>query len=568
MAKVTGHYSMQLIRSPVAHLPSRDTSPLDVHALRNRLLALKEELHNLTGISLHKCDLYLDRYIRELALQIIEFWTDHEDGDVYLNLDRLDRAINTCQVKGKRIRVFSEIKNCKHNLFDVIFAGIPKKSYTRCRLKNSVKWNDIVLASGNVPDIIEHLYGEITEDSNIDWAPVDLKSIDAYIRANRAIQNRQDYHDRYLKDAEKIQIIAKEYDGYLPQIVRESAFGRRYYEGLNLQNTSRVVRAAALGDCYQWDISNSVWAWKYHVVEQIYREAGERTPYTLCLDYLERKSAYRKKIAHDVFPDMHSGVDIIKQALTAVSFGAIGKNTRYPSPDGGMRTTALADIIRSPERLDQFLNHDLVKPLIQEQREMNQSIMIYLQCTDQAKELKKHSALVDNRGALKPNSVIAYLYQHWERQLMDQVCALMERYDETGNPTQNVLLRVHDAVYTRARPSARKLQEIKLLLQDQNREIRFEETVLKGWNFDNDLVEHRERIAEQEQLAQGYRSPMINTDSAPVTPEIEARIGKHDGEYQVYTGTGEHSYDPDFDPWLDDYEPPAVVRIPLAKRQI
>src|SRR6056300_929925 len=257
---------MQLIRSPVAHLPSRDTSPLDVHALRNRLLALKEELHNLTGISLHKCDLYLDRYIRELALQIIEFWTDHEDGDVYLNLDRLDRAINTCQVKGKRIRVFSKIKNCKHNLFDVIFAGIPKKSYTRCRLKNSVKWNDIVLASGNVPDIIEHLYGEITEDSNIDWAPVDLKSIDAYIRANRAIQNRQDYHDRYLKDAEKIQIIAKEYDGYLPQIVRESAFGRRYYEGLNLQNTSRVVRAAALGDCYQWDISNSVWAWKYHVV--------------------------------------------------------------------------------------------------------------------------------------------------------------------------------------------------------------------------------------------------------------------------------------------------------------
>jgi len=563
LAKVTGHYSMQLIRSPVAHLPSRDTSPLDVHALRNRLLALKEELHNLTGISLHKCDLYLDRYIRELALQIIEFWTDHEDGDVYLNLDRLDRAINTCQVKGKRIRVFSEIKNCKHNLFDVIFAGIPKKSYTRCRLKNSVKWNDIVLASGNVPDIIEHLYGEITEDSNIDWAPVDLKSIDAYIRANRAIQNRQDYHDRYLKDAEKIQIIAKEYDGYLPQIVRESAFGRRYYEGLNLQNTSRVVRAAALGDCYQWDISNSVWAWKYHVVEQIYREAGEPMPYTLCLDYLERKSAYRKKIAHDVFPDMHSGEAIVKQALTAVSFGATGKTTRYPSPLGVMRTTAMADIIRSPEKLELFMNHLMVKPLIQEQKEMNRAIMIYLNYREEISELKKVPALVDGRGALKPNGVIAYQYQHWERHVMDQVCELMERYDETGKPTSNVLLRVHDAVYTRKRPSSAKLQEIKLLLQDQNREIKFEETELKGWSFDNDMLEHRQRIAEQEALAQGYRSPLINTDGAPVTPEIEARIGKHDGEYKAYTGTNEHTYDPDFDPWLDDYEPPEIIKLPV-----
>ena len=563
MAKVTRHYSMQLKDTACDHPPGGDSNHLRVHALRDRLLSLKEELHDRTSISLRKCDTYIERYITELATQIILLWLDHEGGDLYLNLDRLSKQVNTCQVNGERIIVANEIRRCKHNLFDVIFTGIPKKSYTRCRLKNNIKFTEIVLASGNVSDIIEHLYGEITEDSNIDWAPVDLKSLDAYIRANQSTKNRQDWHDRYLGEAEIIQLIAKHYAGYLPQIVNESEFGRRYYSGINLQNTSRVVRGAALGDCFQWDISNSVWSWKYHVVEQIYREAGEPMPYTLCLDYLERKSAYRKKIAHDVFPDMHSGEAIVKQALTAVSFGATGKTTRYPSPLGVMRTTAMADIIRSPEKLELFMNHLMVKPLIQEQKEMNRAIMIYLNYREEISELKKVPALVDARGALKPNGVIAYQYQHWERHVMDQVCELMERHDETGKPTNNVLLRVHDAVYTRKRPNAQKLQEIKLLLQDQNREIRFEETLVEGWSFDNDMLEHRQRIAEQEALAQGYRSPLINTDGAPVTPEIEARIGKHDGEYKAYTGTNEHTYDPDFDPWLDDYEPPEIIKLPV-----
>ena len=561
MAKVTGHYSMQLKDIECDHPLSGDTNHLQVHALADRLLALKEELHDRTGISLRKCDTYIERYITELATQIILLWLDHEGGDLYLNLDRLDRTINTCQVKGKKIRVFTEIRRCKHNLFDVIFTGIPKKSYTRCRLKNNIKFTEIVLASGNVSDIIEHLYGEITEDSNIDWAPVDLKSLDSYIRANQSIRHRQDFHDRYLGEAEIIQLISKHYAGYLPQIVNESAFGRRYYSGINLQNTSRVVRGAALGDCYQWDISNSVWSWKYQLVKQIYNLAGERSPHTHCLEYIDKKSAYRKRIAQEVFPDMKSGVDIIKQALTAVSFGATGKNTRYPSPDGGMRTTALADIVRSPERLEQFINHDLVRPLIQEQREMNQAIMCYLECTDQNKELKTNSALTDGRGALKPNSVIAYLYQHWERQLMDQVCELMERRDETGNPTENVLLRVHDAVYTRKRPSSTQLQQIKDLLQQENPFAKLEETALKGWSFDHDLMQHREHIAQEEAQAQGYTSALINTDSAPVTPAVEHAIGKFSGETQAYTGNSEHGYDPDFDPWLDDYSPPEIIKV-------
>ena len=56
-------------------------------------------------------------------------------------------------------------------------------------------------------------------------------------------------------------------------------------------------------------------------------------------------------------------------------------------------------------------------------------------------EFKIIPNLVDKRGALRKSSVISYLYQHYEREVLDKMYSILGK--------DKILLGVHDCVYTK-----------------------------------------------------------------------------------------------------------------------
>ena len=105
-------------------------------------------------------------------------------------------------------------------------------------------------------------------------------------------------------------------------------------------------------------------------------------------------------------------------------------------------------------------------------------------------EWKQIPGLVDRAGRLKTNSVVAYLYQTWERELMS---GLIEKVEES-----QILLTVHDCIYTRY---PIKLVEAREYLKAQGEFFDITHEEHHPWAFDHDIIEHKKRIAEEEKRA-------------------------------------------------------------------
>ena len=457
-----------------------------------KIQQLVNELHEVTNYPLNKCEAKVQLYVDVLARQLVEYFNDGRDSEhVRLNLDSFHKSLNTIMVQGKRHWVLSKIQNdCKNRLFYTTQPGVRGVKYSEVRLTMDIQ--DIIIASGDSNQLLEELYGDISEENNIDFAPVDLHSLNNYIRATKSNTNKNANYQaklkRNLKTAEMVYLVAQNQGGYLPQVQNPSTFGRMYYKSLNLQNAPKEVRHAALGDCYEWDISNSVWAWKYNYVKQYLESHGESMFLFETLEYIDKKSAIRKQIAQDLWEhNPHYKIDTVKQCLTAISFGATKTGGGYTDSAGYFKTNALKSILKYEDKLEAFVNHSLVKPLMEEQKKLNAIIMFSVADRTDLREIPQ---LVDSRGRLKTNAVVAYLYQHAERKIIEGVKLLFKDYKP--------LLTVHDAIYTKRRPNAETIQQAKLFLADNNDYVRLVETPHQGYTFDPELYAHKQRIAQEE----------------------------------------------------------------------
>ena len=457
-----------------------------------KIQQLVNELHEVTNYPLNKCQVKVQLYVDVLARQLVElFQYERESEHVRLNLHDFHNRLNTIMVQGKRHWVLSVIQNsCKNKLFYTVSNGVKGKSYSEVRLTMDIQ--DIIIASGDSNQLLEELYGDISEENRIDFAPVDLQSLNNYIRATKSNTNKNANYQaklkRNLKTAQMVYLVAQNQRGYLPQVQYESPFGRMYYKGLNLQNAPKEVRHAALGDCYEWDISNSVWAWKYNYVKQFLEQHSESMFLFETLEYIDKKTAIRKQIAQDLWEhNPQYKIDTVKQCLTAISFGATKTGGGYTDSAGYFKTNALKSILKYEDKLEGFVNHPLVKPLMEEQKKLNTIIMYSVADRTDLKEIPQ---LVDSRGRLKTNATVAYLYQHAERKIIEGVKLLFKDYKP--------LLTVHDAVYTKRRPNATTIQEAKLFLADNNDYVKLEETVHQGYTFDPELFSHKQRIRQEE----------------------------------------------------------------------
>jgi hypothetical protein len=105
-----------------------------------------------------------------------------------------------------------------------------------------------------------------------DTVSVDIESLKNYIKklvkGEVFIESFKQESDA--DNAEYILRIAQLNNGLLPQLKYESEFGRNYYKGLSVQNVSKRVREAFLGDSWEYDCKSCSASWKMAFAREWY----------------------------------------------------------------------------------------------------------------------------------------------------------------------------------------------------------------------------------------------------------------------------------------------------------
>jgi len=196
---------------------------------------------------------------------------------------------------------------------------------------------------------------------------------------------------------------------------------------------------------------------------------------------------------------------LIKQALTAISFGAKSKGSGWLDGTGGWKNPALVEILKNHSERDRFLADPTVKAYIEEQRALDDFIFGLVQ--EKSSELFELDYLQSTSGRVSKAKVLAYLYQHAETQAMDLICSLAAQHGHVP------IARVHDAVFFRSPLGPDLKQELEFNLHDA--------TLNKYWHLSpkqlkrytpvsidaaHDEFLHRQIIADEERRAMDYFS--------------------------------------------------------------
>ena len=470
----------------------------------------------------------IDRYIKavttEINQKLCRFMLD--DGRYIVSTKKINLDSRST-VNGKQIYMHNWfMNNCP--LIQIVNLGSNLKSkYTEVKMNYNLEimidaiYADLLnkpnLTDDERIEVAKQLYTpefyDIIKQANeeVDYTPVDLDSLQAYIdyiavemtKTSKYSADGIETLDRRIKEAKRMHSIARAFNGNLPQIINESDFGRKYYKGPNLQSVSKEVRHAALGKCIEYDIENSVYAWRYTETMRIGNEAGTDIHLPNTLNYLERKKEIREEIAQHTFAGskhtLESAVKIIKQAFTAISFGARGSTSAAVwYSNGEKHTQAISAIIYSQVHRKLFLEHPFVSAFIKEQKVISD---IIFECYSKQPEIKQVSCIQTEAGKLSKTKTLAYLYQQQERILLDAAVQQLK--------ADNVLLTVHDAFYIKY-ADAEGIKSAKYELKEYNKELDLERIAHAAnrstvqTQADIDIAAHHNRIQQQENKARNY----------------------------------------------------------------
>jgi hypothetical protein len=520
------------------------------------LKSLALHFEHQTGCSPEKAEWHTKEYVRACAQSLIKnYYLKDVPPDQYaVALQALRTELGDIIVAGKRYYVFTEFQSMKQRILVPVEIGSNIKGKISMA-KLNYSYEDILAAAGTPEELFQWVYAPYADEEH-DTVPIDLASLDAFIRANKTNSARdieptdQKYNarliqelDRNLKSAEMIYKLAKSCDGYLPHFYSNSPFGRKYYKGPNLQTAPKIVRHAALGHCYEYDLESNVFAWKYTSFKKIAQQYDISARFPATLEYLDHKDALRRRLAREVFGTEDDwALKPIKQCITAIGFGAPARVTGYRSERGRYEPTALNTHITSVEKLKKFLDDKWVKEFIAEQQTLNEVIFEVAKPFNEV-EWRATEGLVDGNRRLKKNSVISYLYQRSERALMEAIWTTIEPYEP--------VLMIHDCIYTKKPVPLRDLRE-KLVEYSEYYKISKQEH--QPFAFDEELIAHRERIREEERLARGYVSPLNDGPDIQIaiTPRAQPSYTYNSdstcADGSGYNGMGYENYNP-----RDDY---------------
>ena len=349
-----------------------------------------------------------------------------------------------------------------------------------------------------------------------DVLKVDVPSLKAYLYWLRTSTSTmtKDAVSRASAQARSILAVTSVLGGKYLQPIKDSAFGRRYYTGTSVQNVNKNLRNAILGSCWEYDIRSSVVAWKLGQANLYLQLAGINKTvdkaFPMSYLYLDDKTDLLGTLRRYVFLDATKTnydfqIKILKQAFTAIAFGARAASKGWQSSAGQWTNPALVEVVKDPQTRARFLADATVVQFIREQQTLDAHLLSQVQALKP--DLIKKPILQTQAGRVSRSKVVAYLYQHEETKIMQ---VLKQTAMELGRVP---IACVHDAVFFRDRLGSDRKEIIEHAMQQSsgNPYWRLTASQLQRWervSIDEaqELAAHRERIAAEEAQAKGYVS--------------------------------------------------------------
>jgi len=311
------------------------------------------------------------------------------------------------------------------------------------------------------PDYFSYL-GPAQRQQVFDVAPIDITSLEAYIAwlHKGATMIAPGRVRTYSEQAEVILSVARHTGGWFPQRKKLSAFGRTYYSGLSVQNVNKELRRAMLGNCWEYDIKSSIVTWKMtfaqELSDKLYPTKEWKKVFRSSLLYLEDRADFMRAIRREMFVTPTTlSVDfqekLIKEAVTAISFGARAKGVGWCSQDGSWTNPALVDIIRNGIQRAAFLNSHEIQQFMREQ------VMFDNYLADGMKQklpMLYYGPLITRNVMPSKSKAVAFLYQHAEAQLMKIAMDVLAQQEIKP------IAMIHDAFIVRNKLSSSRRDEI------------------------------------------------------------------------------------------------------------
>jgi len=301
---------------------------------------------------------------------------------------------------------------------------------------------------------------------------------------------------------------------YFVQKRKPSKFGRTYYHGTSIQNVNKQLRRAILGNCYEYDITSSVVAWKMGFAKDCFKL--QKTPkeferfFAFSLIYIEDKKDFLDGVVYDIKKKIHNFNDelfrpIIKDAITAFTFGARLTTNGWRDDSGNFQYSAINSIIKDRDIRKAFVESICVSRFVAEQKILDKYVLDFFKtqcphlCDFEFLRYKKSNRISNPK-------FMAYLYQMHETNVMDIARKyLLEKF--SISPIANI----HDAIVLRKKLSSEQYFDLvdEMRFQTSNPYWSLTQKEIKRYEFVNyDAVqeekEHRLRMQEETKFAEIY----------------------------------------------------------------
>jgi hypothetical protein len=305
--------------------------------------------------------------------------------------------------------------------------------------------------------------------NDYDCCNVDVDSLSNYIKLLSSNPTLSRSDKKVLAQATRILAAAQYQKNIYYQKKKYSNFGRTYYEGLSVQNIRKDLREAMLGNSFEYDMRSSVIAWKLGYAQTCIASTKKLKGKTIedafprCHQYWLNKSVLINTIKVHVFIDDYYSDDkqikLVKEAMTALNFGARKSSHSYINHNGVYCKQAMGTIFKETDECERFLQFAPIVEFIEEQKILNKTIMNLAKVNQP--DLLNQPFLLNKQSKLKRQKTLAYLYQNEETRVMNIVRANAKLQGLT------VLANIHDAIVLKRELNNKVLKKIHADIHNQ-----------------------------------------------------------------------------------------------------
>jgi hypothetical protein len=217
------------------------------------------------------------------------------------------------------------------------------------------------------------------------------------------------------------------------------------------------------------------------LTDKLYPTKEWKKVFRSSLLYLEDRADFMRAIRREMFVtpttlSVEFQEKLIKEAVTAISFGARSKGVGWCTQDGGWTNPALVNIIKNGVQRAAFLNSSEIQQFVKEQGMLDTYIA---EGMESELPMLYYGSLITRNVKPSKSKAVAFLYQHAEAQLMQIAIDVLEQ-----DGIKPIAL-IHDAFIVRNKLSISQRDEIHHALRSstQNKFWSIKQTKLEGYKY-------------------------------------------------------------------------------------